>query len=213
MATDAEDGRPVGPRPESAPDRNGADRNGVDRNGVDRNGVDRNGTEQKGAGADDTTLPDATRRFDPVVPDASAEDATVRLGPAPAEEEEALTWQGDELTERLVPAGSSPARATGGSGAAAGSALLVVYGALAGIYLLMTIGWIATALRFQPTSDDPLGAFMERLASLLAVASPAAWFAITSWLTRGRPAWQRILWLALGILLVAPWQLVTGTLP
>ena len=160
----------------------------------------------------DAAFPDATRRFSPAVPDADADDATVRLG-QPADEE-ALRWDGDDPTERLVPAGSSvAAKPRGRDGAAAGSAMLVVYGALGGVYLLMTIGWIATALRFQPTADDPLGAFMERFASVLAVASPAAWFAVAFWLTRGKPAWLRILWLALGILLVAPWQLVTGTLP
>ncbi len=165
----------------------------------------------------DTALPDATRRFDPVVPDADADDATVRLGrsspDAPAgssADEEALSWKGDDLTERLTAAGATPVRA---GGAASGSALLIVYGALGGIFLLMTIGWVATALRFQPTSTDPLGAFMERAASVLAVGSPGAWFAIAFWLTRNQPAWLRILWISLGILFVAPWQLVTGTLP
>ena len=174
------------------------------------------------AGAHDASLPDATRRFDRAVPDADADDATVRLGhsssdrPAdravePAADEEALRWDGDDLTERLAPAGATSARA-GGSGAAAGSALLIVYGALGGVYLLMTIGWVATALRFQPTSDEPLGAFMERLASILAVAAPGVWFAVAYWLTRGGAPWLRILWIGLGILLVAPWQLVTGNL-
>jgi hypothetical protein len=191
MATDAEDGRPGATPPERRTDTS------------------------------DTALPDATRRFDPVVPDADADDATVRLGQSPVErttgpasdsaDEEALRWDGDDATERLVPAGASAARAAG-SGAAAGSALLIVYGALGGVYLLMTIGWVATALRFQPTSDDPLGAFMERLASILAVGSPAVWFAIAYWLTRGSAPWLRILWIGLGILLVAPWQLVTGNL-
>ena len=164
-----------------------------------------------GSGSSDTALPDATRRFDPVTPDADADDATVRLRPTPGEEE-ALRWDGDDLTERLAPAGGTPVRAAGRPGAASGSAILIGYGALGGVYLLMTIGWIATALRFQPTSDDPLAAIMERLASVLAVASPLAWFAIAYWLTRGRPIWQRLVWLVLGILLVAPWQLVTGTL-
>ena len=158
----------------------------------------------------DAALPDATRRFDPAVPDADADDATMRHG-HPVEEE-ALRWDGDDPTERFAPAGSTPAKAERGSGAAAGSALLIVFGAFAGIYLLMTIGWIATALRFEPTTDDPLGAFMQRLSALLAVASPGFWFGLTFWLTRGRPAWQRIAWLSLGILLVAPWPLVTGSL-
>lgn len=164
------------------------------------------------SGGNDSRMPDATRRFDPVVPDADADDATVRLGPSSTEPhaEEALRWDGDELTERLVPAGATSVKAR--SGAASGSALLIIYGALGGVYLLMTIGWIATALRFRPVSDDPLGAFMERFASILAVASPAAWFAVVFWFTRGKPPWQRIVWLGLGILLVAPWQLVTGNL-
>jgi hypothetical protein len=159
----------------------------------------------------DTALPDATRRFEPVVPDADADDATVRLE-QPADEE-ALRWDGDDLTERLTPAGSTPARRAWGASSAAGSALLIVYGALGGIYLLMTVGWVATALRLQPVADDPLGVFMDRFAGVLAVGSPAAWFAIAFWLTRGKPAWMRILVIVLGILLVAPWQLVTGRLP
>jgi hypothetical protein len=173
-------------------------------------GASASGAGSPGPASHDATRPDATRRFDPVVPDADADDATVRLGRAA--DEDALTWDGDDLTERLSSAGAAPAR-KGGGGAASGSALLIVYGALGGIFLLMTIGWIATVLRFVPTSDDPLGAFMERFAGVLAVGSPAAWFAIAFWLTRGRPAWLRILWIALGILFVAPWQLVTGTLP
>jgi hypothetical protein len=193
MATNPEEGRPGGTPSDRRPD----------------------------AHSNDTALPDATRRFDPVVPDADADDATVRLGQSSPEnavqspaqaDEEALRWDGDDVTERLAPAGATVA---GGarSGAASGSALLIVYGALGGIYLLMTIGWVATALRFQPTSDDPLGSFMERLASVLAVVAPAAWFAIAYWLSRGRAPWLRLLWIGIGILFVAPWQLVTGNLP
>ncbi|MFC0681320.1 hypothetical protein ACFFGH_26110 [Lysobacter korlensis] len=159
----------------------------------------------------DAAKPDATRRFDPVVPDADADDSTVRLG-HPADEE-ALRWDGDDPTERLVPAGSTvPARGKRGGGAASGSALLIIYGAFGGIFLLMTIGWIATALRYEPTTDDPLGGFMQRVSTLLAIASPGMWFGIAFWLTRGRPPWQRIVWLVLGMLLVAPWPLITGSL-
>ena len=196
MATNSEEGRPGGTPPDRLPD----------------------------AHTNDTALPDATRRFDPVVPDADADDATVRLGQSSPEnavhhppaqstaDDEALRWDGDDLTERLAPAGATVAKGSR-SGAASGSALLIVYGALGGIYLLMTIGWVATALRFQPTSDDPLGGFMERLASVLAVVAPAAWFAIAFWLTRGHAPWLRLLWIGIGILFVAPWQLVTGNLP
>jgi hypothetical protein len=193
MATNSDDGGPGPTRPDRRPDPS----------------------------TSDTALPDATRRFDPVVPDADADDATVRLGKSSPDggtndtalpDEDALRWDGDDRTERLVPAGATPARPAG-SGAASGSALLIVYGALGGVYLLMTVGWVATALRFQPTSDDPLGAFMERLASVLAIAAPGVWFAIVYWLTRGGPAWMRILWIGVGILIVAPWQLVTGNLP
>jgi hypothetical protein len=192
MATNADHGRPGATPPDRSPD----------------------------AATDDAARPDDTRRNDPVAPDADADDATVRLGrsaigssaESPADEE-ALRWDGDDLTERLTPAGADPARSVTQSGGASGSAMLIVHGALGGIYLLMTIGWVATALRFLPTSDDPLGAFMERLASILAVASPAAWFAIAFWLTRGAAPWLRVLWIGLGILLVAPWQLVTGSLP
>jgi hypothetical protein len=204
MASDSDERRP-GATPDPSHERPGVDPLNA--------GTHSAGTHSAGSQSPaphDPAGPDATRRFDPVVPDAGADDATVRLGQAA--DEEALTWDGDDLTERLSPAGPAPAR-SGAGGAASGSALLIVYGALGGVFLLMTIGWTATALRFVPTSTDPLGAFMERFAGVLAIGSPAAWFAIAFWLTRGRPAWLRILWIALGILFVAPWQLVTGTLP
>jgi hypothetical protein len=168
----------------------------------------RSGATPSDAALPDAALPDATRRFDPIAPDADAADATRRSDPA--DDEEALRWSGDDdATERFSPAVAHPKQ---GRDAATGSALLIVYGAFGGIYLLMTIGWIATALRFLTTTNDPLQEFMQRVSTILAVLAPGAWFALAIWLTRGKPAWVRIVCLTIGILIVAPWPLISGSL-
>jgi hypothetical protein len=43
---------------------------------------------------------------------------------------------------------------------------------------------------------------------VLAIAAPAIWFVVSLLGTRGRPAWQRFLWLALGVLVLIPWPFV-----
>lgn len=112
-------------------------------------------------------LSEPTRRFQPVRPGAASHAGAPAVPPQSADhastpaDEEALRWDGDDATERFHPAGPNPTVKPARRDAASGSALLIVYGAFGGIFLLMTIGWIATALRYLPTTDDPLAAFMQ----------------------------------------------------
>jgi hypothetical protein len=88
------------------------------------------------------------------------------------------------------------------------SLLLVVYGVLAGIYLLYTLGWI-TSLEFLPMVDLFSG-IMYQFGQFLAIASPALWFAAAVVLTRERKPVVRLLWIVLGLVVVAPWPFLLG---
>ena len=86
---------------------------------------------------------------------------------------------------------------------------LISLGVFGGIYLLFTIGWFIGVNRIGNPLGDALASFMFDLGTWLAVAAPVAWFAVTLWLTRARPR-GRILWLLLGVVLLAPLPLLVS---
>jgi hypothetical protein len=86
---------------------------------------------------------------------------------------------------------------------------LISLGVFGGIYLLYTIGWLIGVNRIDNPLGDPLASFMFSLGTWLAIAAPAAWFGVTLWLTRVRPR-ARILWLLLGVVLLAPLPLLVS---
>jgi hypothetical protein len=93
------------------------------------------------------------------------------------------------------------------------AALLVTYGIIAGAYLLYTVGWVFSVQRYNatvPVSPEPLNAFMFGLGEILAMLSPALWFAATLLLTRGRKPIIRLLVLLAGLVVVLPWPFVLG---
>ena len=90
------------------------------------------------------------------------------------------------------------------------SALLVTLGIFGGIFLLFTVGWIIGAQRSTVPATGPFFAFMYRLGQILAIAAPAAWFVGVLVLARERRAGVRILWLLLGVVLLAPWPFILG---
>jgi hypothetical protein len=90
------------------------------------------------------------------------------------------------------------------------SALLVVYGVFGGVYLLFTVAWLITALRTTIATGTPLGDFMTQASTILAVAAAPSWF-IASLALAGRPS-RRIVALVIGIIVLLPWGLVTGSL-
>lgn len=93
------------------------------------------------------------------------------------------------------------------------AALLVTYGILAGVYLIYTIGWVTTVVRYQAVRipfTDPLSEIMFQLGEFLAIASPALWFAAVFLLSRGRKPLVRLLWILVGLIAVLPWPFVLG---
>ena len=91
-----------------------------------------------------------------------------------------------------------------------GGVLLVVYGFLAGLYVLSVVGWVA-GLPLDSYSS-PVLAFeiLYQFGQFLAIVSPVLWFITVFLLTRGRRAVDRVAALAVGILIVAPWPLILG---
>lgn len=126
-------------------------------------------------------------------------------------DDEGLTWGGetdpthvDAVVEEPEPAD----RPVGAGGIS--SPLLVSFGVFGGVFLLFIVGWIIAVQRDTLTIANPFFDFMYRLGAVLAIASPAVWFVGVLYVARDRPAWARILWLLLGVALLAPWPFILG---
>jgi uncharacterized membrane protein len=124
-------------------------------------------------------------------------------------EDDALAWAGDEPVEapntRTVeivdgPPVPKPMPAV----------LLITYGILAGVYLIYTIGWVITVTRSTTTLPTLFGEIMFQLGELLAMASPAMWFAAVIVLTRERKPIVRLGLLLVGLVVVIPWPFLLG---
>ena len=87
---------------------------------------------------------------------------------------------------------------------AVGSAMLVTYGILGGVYLLYSIGWIVSVQRDTFTASNVFFEIMHQLGEFLAIAAPPVWFGLTFLLTPGRRPLVRLGWLVAGVLLLAP---------
>ena len=129
------------------------------------------------------------------------------------DDEEALTWAGDEERgqERPRPARTPPVapdESTEAEPRATGSILLVAYGLLAGTYAIFTVGWVTSVLRSSTTLANLPAEILFQLGEFLAIALPALWFVAVLWLERRPP--RRLLWLLIGIPLVLPWPWVLG---
>lgn len=130
-------------------------------------------------------------------------------------DEEALSWSGEtDPTHVAVPATprsggaarDKTAQASEEASAQLNPAALVVFGILAGVYLLYAVGWGF----FGFTSVVPVqGVFfgiMYQVGEALAVASPFLW-AGAVWLGTKKTTW-RLVWLFIGVLVLAPWPLL-----
>jgi len=143
-------------------------------------------------------------------------DAPVRPGPArptPARKPAADAAAADTDAADALAADTdtdTDAAAPGDGHSASGSVLLVVYGIIAGIYLLFTIGWLIGVVRDPYSQADLFAEIMYQLGEFLAIGAPAVWFLAAVVLTRGRPVWARLLWLALGAVLLVPWPFLLG---
>ena len=126
------------------------------------------------------------------------------------EDDDALTWDDGTDDATHVDGRAASSAVAVDAPAATGSASLVVYGILAGAYLLCTIGWILASLQDQVPFASLLLEIMRQLGQFLAIAAPALWFATTFLLTGRRTAFLRIAWLVAGAVLLAPWPFILG---
>lgn len=131
------------------------------------------------------------------------------------DDDEALSWAGDRdsthvesyageadvVVVELPPEDAAPRTS---------SLLLIVYGVLAGVYLLYTLGWITSVVRSTLPVYDLLSGIMYQFGQFLAIASPALWLTAAVLLTRDRKPVVRLLWVVLGLLVVAPWPFLLG---
>ena len=86
----------------------------------------------------------------------------------------------------------------------------MVYGVLAGVYLLYTLGWITSVIRTTLPVDNLLAGILYQLGQFLAIASPALWLGAAFLPTRERKPVIRLLWVVLGLVVVAPWPFLLG---
>jgi hypothetical protein len=125
--------------------------------------------------------------------------------------EEGLSWGSEnDPTHVEAPVVEHAADGTEPDEPGMGSALLVTLGVFGGVFLLFTVGWIIGVQRSTVPSTGLFFAFMYRLGQILAIAAPATWFVGVLVLARERRAGVRILWLLLGVVLLAPWPFILG---
>lgn len=125
-------------------------------------------------------------------------------------DDEALSWAGEtDPTHVAAPVSAKGSATTADpSKAGLGSVLLIVFGILAGVYLLYAIGWGIHAFSHPMRAADVLFGIMFQLGQALSIASPFLW-AGAVWLLLKKPVW-RLLWLFIGVLVLAPWPFILG---
>lgn len=128
------------------------------------------------------------------------------------EHEEALSW-GDERDPTLVSSKVAKpkkpdADADGEHRGTWEPAFLIVYGVLAGVYLLFAVGWAIFGFTTGVPVQGVFFGIMHQVGVALAVASPFLW-AVAVWL-RLKSSAARVLWLIVGVVVLAPWPFIIG---
>jgi hypothetical protein len=130
-----------------------------------------------------------------------------RVGNAAPTTEASTTGEADASPE----ASTADERAPGDAVAArrqTGSVELVVFGVLAGVYLLYTVGWLLTAVRTSTPGTSVVADAMYQVGLWLSVLAPALWFGLV-YAVVAKPA-RRILWLVVGAVVLVPLPFVLG---
>lgn len=138
-------------------------------------------------------------------------------------DEEALSWSGEtDPTHVGAPAAATAKRSPTGQSQGGTTAegekqdkplnplALVVFGILAGVYLLYAVGWAIIGFTSGVPVQGVFFSIMYQVGEALAIASPFLWAAAV-WLRVKTPAW-RLLWLFVGVALLAPWPFIIGGL-
>ncbi|KQX07289.1 MULTISPECIES: hypothetical protein [unclassified Leifsonia] len=154
------------------------------------------------AGDDDPTLvAKDDRAVDGIGSSETAGRSELRPGWVPVGEPGRVTTP-DTATDAAHDENDAPSQTS--------SATLITLGVLGGIYLIYMIGWGVVATRMSTGALDPVAQFMFGLGTWLAILAVPLWFAVTLWLTRGRPR-TRLLWLFAGVVLLVPLPFLLGT--
>ena len=153
-------------------------------------------------GDDDPTLtPSGVAQSAPRAASAPSPAAPAK---APLPEGFAAVGKGSDEVETVDAAGDPVATGP----APMGNVMLVTVGVLGGVYALWTIGWIVGGLRLRTVAEVLVDPVAYTVAMWLAVATPAIWFFVTSWLTARSRTWVRLVLLIAGAALLVPWPFV-----
>lgn len=129
------------------------------------------------------------------------------------DDDAALSWAGDEEQGRaaprlreaeppvVAPEGRSE-EAPGSRGRRAAAA------AFALPYLVVVVGWIFAVQQLSSGSASLFGEILWQFGEFLAMLAAPLWFAATLSLTKEHRPRARVGWLALGLVVLAPWPLV-----
>ena len=131
----------------------------------------------------------------------------------PGDDQDALSWAGDEEQGRAAPRLREPEpvvagaeveaeEAPGSPGRSAATAAFLVP------YLALTVGWIFAVQQLSSGSASLFGEILWQFGEFLAMLAAPLWFAATLTLTKGHRPLVRVGWLALGLAVVLPWPLV-----
>jgi hypothetical protein len=129
------------------------------------------------------------------------------------DDDEALSWAGDEEQGRAAPGlreaepvvvGSEPeaVEAPGSRGRSAATAAFAVP------YLVITVGWIFAVQQLTSGSASLFAEILWQFGEFLAMLAAPLWFAATLTLTKEHRPLVRVGWLALGLGVLLPWPLV-----
>ena len=133
------------------------------------------------------------------------------------DDEEALSWAGDDDQGRSAPRlrepepdaegagtelGTQPGAVPGSRGRTVATAAFLVP------YLAIAVGWILAAQDLSSGSVSLFGGILWQFGEFLAILAAPLWFAATLTLTRGSRPLVRVGWLALGLAVVFPWPLL-----
>ncbi len=129
------------------------------------------------------------------------------------DDDEALSWVGDEEQGRVAPRLREPETVVVGDevepeetpGSRARS---VATAAFVVPYLVIAVGWIFAVQQLSSGSASLFGEILWQFGEFLAMLAAPLWFAATLTLTQRHRPLVRVGWLALGLAVLLPWPLV-----
>lgn len=129
------------------------------------------------------------------------------------DDDEALSWAGDEEQGRAAPRLRESDPVVAGPDAAEeavpgwrGRSVAAVAFALP--YLVIAVGWIFAVQQLSSGSASLFGEILWQFGEFLAMLAAPLWFAATLTLTARHRPLVRVGWLALGLAVLLPWPLV-----